>query len=65
LQRGDGLHGMGTADDFNTGFREPEVADLTGVDEVFDGSGDVLDRHVGVDPVLVEQIDPVGPQSLQ
>jgi hypothetical protein len=27
--------------------------------------GDLLDRHVGVDSVLVEQVDPVGPESLQ
>ena len=29
------------------------------------GAGDVLDRHLGINPVLVEQVDPVGPQPLQ
>jgi hypothetical protein len=52
---------MGAANDGDSGLGEPEVADLAGVDEVSDGAGDVLDRHVRVDAVLVEQVDPVGP----
>ena len=41
------------------------MPDLTLGDEVADGPGDVFDRYVRVDPVLVEQIDAVGPQSLE
>jgi hypothetical protein len=41
------------------------VPDLALRDEVTDGRGDVFDRYVWVDPVLVEQIDAVGPQPLQ
>jgi hypothetical protein len=35
---------------------------LAGVDEVLDGARDVLDRHVRVDPVLIEQVDRLDPQ---
>ena len=65
LHRGDGLDGMGAADRVRAGLRQSEVADLAGDDEVLDGTGDVLDRHVGVDAVLVEQVDVVGPQPPQ
>ncbi|GAA1728738.1 hypothetical protein GCM10009809_25410 [Isoptericola hypogeus] len=34
-------------------------------DQLADRAGDVLDGHVGVDAVLVEQVDPVGAQSPQ
>jgi len=37
------------------------VGDLAGADEVLDGAGDVLNRYSRVDPVLVEQVDVVGP----
>ena len=33
--------------------------------QVLDGAGDVLDRHLRIDPVLVEQINPVRPQALE
>jgi hypothetical protein len=41
------------------------VADLPGLDETLDGAGDVLDRHLRVDAVLVEQIDGVGAEPAQ
>ena len=65
LQRGDGLDGVGAADRLYAGLGEAEVADLALVDQVLDGAGDVLDRDVRVDAVLVEQVDRVGPQPLQ
>src|SRR5215212_6086563 len=65
LQRGDGLDGVGAADDVDTGFGQAEVGDLPGVDQLFYGPGDVLDRHLGVDPVLVQQVDPVGVEPAQ
>ena len=39
---------------------QAEVPDLAGPDQLLDGAGDVLDRHVRVDAVLVEQVDVVG-----
>ena len=37
--------------------------DLPGIDQIFDRAGHLLDRHVGVDPVLVVQVDHVQPES--
>ena len=65
LQGGDRLDGVGAADRLHAGLGQAEVADLALVDEVLDGAGDVLDRDVRVDAVLVEQVDRVGAQSLQ
>ena len=44
----------------DAGFGQSEVADLAGGDEVADGAGDVFDGDVGVDAVLVEEVDVVG-----
>ena len=33
------------------------MPDLARRDQVLDRAGDLLDRHVGIDPVLVEEID--------
>ena len=57
LQRGDRLHGVGAADASHAGLGQAEVLDLAGLDEFLHRAGDVLDRHVGVDAVLVEQVD--------
>lgn len=35
------------------------------LDQLLDGAGDLLDRHVGIDAMLVEQVDPVGAQPPQ
>ena len=65
LQGGDRLDGVGAAENLDTGFGQAEVGDLAGVDEFLDGSGDILDRHVGIDPMLVEQVDTVGVEPTQ
>jgi hypothetical protein len=56
---------MGLADRLRASFRQTEMLDLAFRDQVFDGSGDVLDRHVGIDAVLVEKIDHVCSKPLQ
>jgi hypothetical protein len=56
---------VGAADGVDAGFGHPEVADIAGVDQLLDGAGDVLDRDVRVDTVLVEQVDGVGAQATQ
>ena len=43
----------------------PKWRTLPACDEFADRAGDVLDRHVRVDAVLVEQVDDVGPQPAQ
>jgi hypothetical protein len=56
---------MSAPDRLPPGFRQPEVPDLAIPDQVLDRARDVLDRHVRVDAVLVEQIDAVGLQPLE
>ena len=55
--RRDRLHRVGAADGRGAGLGQAEVLHLARVDQLLDRAGDVLDRHVGVDPVLVEQVD--------
>ena len=59
LHGGDGLHGVGSTDRSGGRLGHAEVPDLARLDEVLDGAGDVLDGDVGVDPVLVEEVDRV------
>ena len=56
---------MGAADGLDARLGEAEVLDLALLDQLLDGAGDLLDRDVRVDAVLVEQVDPVGPQPPQ
>jgi hypothetical protein len=56
---------VGATDGVGTGLGQPELQHLPSLDEVFDGSGDVFDRDLGVDAVLVEQVDVVGAQPSQ
>ncbi len=46
-------------------FGEAEGAHLAGRDQLADGAGDILDRHVRVDAVLVEEVDVIGAEPLQ
>ena len=46
-------------------FRETEVQHLALSDQLLDRAGDVLDRHVRIDAMLVEQIDAVGAETLE
>jgi hypothetical protein len=59
------VHGVGSSQGRGAGLRQPQVAHLAGLDELRHGSYDVLDRYPGVDPVLVQQVDPVGPEPAQ
>ena len=38
---------------------------LAGLDQFFDGAGDVLDRHLRIDAMLLVDVDSVGTQSAQ
>ena len=53
----DRLNRVGAANRLRSGFGQPEVLHLALLDQVFHRTGDVLDRHVRVDAVLIEQID--------
>ena len=58
LQRRDRLDGMRAANGLHAGLRQAEVPDLPFLNQVLHGSGDVFDRDVRVDAVLVEEVDP-------
>jgi hypothetical protein len=59
LQRRDRLDGVRAADRLRARLGEAEMPHLAFADQVLDRARHVLDRHVGVDPMLVEQIDHV------
>ena len=65
LQHGDRLHRMGAADGADAGLGQAEVAYLAHGDEFADRPGDLFDRDLGVDPVLVQQVDVIGAQPPQ
>ncbi len=65
LQRRDRLHRVRPPDGRCAGLGEAEMPDLALLDQLLHRAGDILDRHVGIDAVLVEQIDDVGLQSLE
>ena len=43
----------------------PKCLTLPSLNQVLHRAGDVFDRHVRVDAVLIEEIDPIGPEPLQ
>ena len=65
LQCGDGLHGVSAADGLCACFGETEVFDLACLNQVLDCAGGVFDGSVGVDAMLVEEVDGVGLQALE
>ena len=56
---------MRAPDRLNARLGKPEVLDLAFLDQVPHRAGDVFDRYVGVDAVLVEEIDGVDIEPLE
>src|SRR5260221_13943184 len=56
---------MGSTDRSGARFGQAEVPDLALANQILDRSGYILDRHVRVDTVLVEQIDAFDVEPLQ
>ena len=56
---------MRSADCFCTRFRETEVQNLSCFDQFFNSTGYIFDWHLGIDSVLVIEIDVVGSEALQ
>jgi hypothetical protein len=56
LDRRDRLDGVDPADGTGRGLRHAEVLHLARRNQVGDGAGDVLDRHLGVHAVQVVQV---------
>ncbi len=65
LQGRDRVHGVGPADGGRRRLGQAEVADLAGGDQFAHGAHGLLDRRVGVDPVLVVEVDVVDAQPGQ
>ena len=57
LDRGDRLDRVRAADRLHSGLGQAEVPDLALLDQILHRSRHVLDRHVRVDAVLVEEVD--------
>jgi hypothetical protein len=56
---------VGAADGLGTGLGQREVLHLALLNQFLDGAGDVLDDNVGVDAVLIQQVDGVHLQPPQ
>src|SRR5580693_9781975 len=56
---------MRASDGIGPGFGQAEMPDLAGEDQVLDGSGNIFDRHSWIDPMLIKQINDIGPKPLQ
>ncbi len=62
LERGDRVHGVGAADRPLARLGQAEEADLPFAHQLRHRADDILDRHRGIDAVLVQQIDVVRPE---
>ena len=56
---------MSAANRLHARFGQTEVLHLALADQVFHRTRNVFDRHVGIDTMLVEQIDAVRPEPFQ
>ena len=56
---------MGAADGADPGLRKAEMLDLALGDQFLHRTGDILDRDVRIDAVLIKEIDPVGLEALE
>ena len=65
LQRCDRLHDMCLANRPRTGVRETEVLHLAFRDQALHRACDLLDGHLGIHTMLVEQVDVIGAEPLQ
>src|SRR5207249_2702837 len=61
----DRLNGVCTTDGLHACFRESEMFHLALLNQILHGSGDVFDRHVGIDAVLIQQVDDIGLEALE
>jgi hypothetical protein len=54
---------MSTANRRSSRLRQTQMSDFPLLNQIFHCSGDILDRHFGIDAVLIEQVDAIGPQA--
>src|ERR1019366_402770 len=65
LQSSDRLDCVCATDGLHSCFGKAEVLDLAFLNQVLHRSSDVFDRHVRVDPMLIEQVDDINLESLE
>ncbi len=65
LEGGDGMDFGGAAEGGGSGLRHAEVADFAGGDELGHSTDGVFDRGVGIDAVLVVEVDVVDAEALE
>jgi hypothetical protein len=65
LNCGQRLNRMRSADRLCARLRETEVQNFSCFDQIFNSACYVFDWHFGINPVLVIEIDAVGPKALQ
>ncbi len=65
LQRRHRLHRVGAADRLRPGLGQAEVSHLAFGNQIAHGTGHIFNRHVRIDPVLIEQVDAVGLETLE
>ena len=51
---------MGATNRLHAGFGQTEMLDFAFANQIADRAGDVFDRHVRIDAMLVEEVDAVG-----
>src|SRR5437764_6831961 len=59
------MDGLGAADALGVRLAKPEMAHLALLDETAHRADRVLDRHVGIDAVLVIEVDRIDAEALQ
>src|SRR5207249_10622847 len=64
LECGERLDCMCATNRLHSSFRKAEVLHLALLKQLLHRTGDVFDRHAGIDAVLIEQVDNVSPKSL-
>jgi hypothetical protein len=65
LQRGDRMHRMRAADGLLPRLRQSEKSHLPSLDQLRHHPHDLLDRHFGIDPMLIEKVDRLHTQPPQ
>ncbi len=65
LQRRDRLHVVRAADRCGAGLRQSQVAHLAFFDQTAHGTDGLFDRNLGVDTVLIVEVDMIDPQALK
>ena len=65
LERRDRLHRMCATDCLHACFRKAEMLDLALLNQFLHRASHIFDRHVGINPVLIEQVDDVRPEPLE